>query len=170
MFRRWISTRNILKRLNAQIDASGAIVPKLANPTKKQLIKMLDRRWSAYIRNHGRCENCGTTNELTESHIIGRTYIKTRFDVRNNQCLCASCHGKFESQPISFARWIETTSCGKYVDTMIIQANNATIKPDYQLWLTLYDMTIKHKIELEELRQKLDQQILWSINDLLLVN
>lgn len=143
---------------------------RLKNPSKKQQVGMLDRRWSAYIRSLGRCENCGTANELTCSHIVGRTYIKTRFDPRNLQALCFSCHGKMESQPIAFARWVETTSCGKYVDTMLVQANNAVAKPDYNLWMTLHEEITKRGFTVEQSRQWLGDQILFSEYDLLLLD
>lgn len=142
---------------------------KLSNPTKKQLLAMLDRRWSAYIRTHGKCEHCGTTQNLTDSHIIGRTYIKTRFDPRNNQCICAPCHGTFESQPIMFARWVQSTTCGKHVDTMIVQANNTLIKPDYELWMVLYDAITTRKLTVEQSREYLGDQIMWQLNDLSLL-
>lgn len=142
------------------------MMAKLKNPTKTQQIKMLDRRWSAFIRSHGKCEHCGTTDNLTDSHIIGRAYIKTRFDPRNNQCVCWSCHGTFESQPIAFARWVESTTCGKYVDNMIEQANNATKKPDYELWFILYDAITKRKLTLEQSRELLDQHLMLEINDI----
>jgi len=145
-------------------------MPKLSNPSKTQRVKMLDRRWSAFVRSHGRCENCGTREALTDSHIIGRSYVKTRFDPRNNQCLCFSCHGKFESQPVAFARWVEGTSCGQYVDVMLLQANNSVAKPDYDLWQNLYDHVVGEKMSVEDARQYLGQQVLLSSYDLLLLS
>lgn len=139
---------------------------KLANPTKRQLLAMLDRRWSAYIRTHGKCEHCGTTQNLTDSHIIGRTYLKTRFDPRNNQCVCFSCHGTFESQPLKFAEWVQSTSCGKYVEIMSEQANHPTAKPDYELWFTLYEAITKRNLTVEQAREFLDQRIMLSIADI----
>lgn len=127
---------------------------------------MLDRRYSQYIRSHGKCEHCETKNNLTNSHIIGRAYIKTRYDPRNNQALCAQCHGHFESQPIAFARWIETTTCGQYVDTMLIQANNTLIKPDYTLWFDIYDIIRLREYNIEQTRQWLGNNILWNTLDI----
>lgn len=143
---------------------------RLKNPSKKQQVGMLDRRWGAFIRSHGRCENCGTTNDLTWSHIIGRTYIKTRFDPRNTQALCAGCHGDFSEQPTAFARWVESTSCGQYVDTMLVQANNTVAKPDYNLWMTLHEEITRRGFTVEQAREYLGQQILFSEYDLLLLD
>lgn len=145
-------------------------MPKLSNPSKRQQAAILDRKWSAYIRSHGRCENCGTTQNLTDSHIIGRAYIKTRFDPRNNQCLCFSCHGTFESQPIAFARWVESTTCGKHVDTMIVQANHPMAKPDYTLWARLYDEIMARGLTVENSREWLADNIMLTEYDLLRLN
>ena len=143
---------------------------KLTNPTKTQMIKMLDRRWGAFVKSQGKCENCGTANDLTWSHIIGRTYIKTRFDPRNTQCLCGSCHGKFGEQPTSFARWVESTTCGQYVDTMIVQSNNASVKPDYELWMTLYEAITMKELTVEQSREFLGDQIMLTIHDINLLD
>ena len=127
---------------------------------------MLDRKWSAFIRAHGKCEYCGTSENLTDSHIIGRGYFKTRFDPRNNQCICFSDHGKLEAQPITFARWVESTTCGQYVDTMIIQAN-ASPKPDYDLWVRIWDIIELRRYTLEQAREWLGQNIILNEFDLL---
>lgn len=144
-------------------------MPKIKNPTKRQQTAMLDRKYSLYVRSIGFCECCGTKENLTCSHIIGRAYIKTRFDVRNLQSLCAVCHGKYTSAPTAFARWVESTSCGQYVDTMIVQANNSTVKPDYQLWFTLYEAITMRGLTLEESREFLGQQIMFTTEDILLL-
>ena len=127
---------------------------------------MLDRKWSAFIRAHGKCEYCGTSENLTDSHIIGRADFKTRFHPRNNQCICFSDHGKLEAQPITFARWVESTTCGQYVDTMIIQAN-ASPKPDYDLWVRIWDIIELRRYTLEQAREWLGQNIILNEFDLL---
>lgn len=140
-------------------------MPKITRPTRQQSIRMLDTRWSAYIRSYGQCEYCGRRDTLTDSHIIGRSYMKTRFDPRNNQCICFSDHGMLESQPVAFARWVESTSCGQYVDTMTIQANSS-VKPDYELWFAIYDLIQTRQYSLEEARAWLGQHILLTTLDI----
>lgn len=71
-----------------------------------------------------------------------------------------------ESQPIAFARWIDTTTCGKYVDTMSVQANNTMVKPDYALWVAVYDIIKERGLSLENCREWLGDTILWSELDL----
>lgn len=141
-------------------------MPKISNPTKKQTVGILDRRYSQYVRSIGFCEFCGTKENLTCSHIIGRTYIKVRWDIRNLQSLCFSCHGRFESQPLKFAEWVLSTSCGQYVDIMSQQANNAMFKPDYELWLILYEAITLRGLTVEESREFLGQQILFKFDDI----
>lgn len=66
---------------------------------------------SKITRAKGYCENCGTTQGLTTSHIIGRKYSATRTLEDNLQCLCFRCHRRFTDFPREFSRWI-TQSIG----------------------------------------------------------
>lgn len=140
-------------------------MPKLANPTNKQKLKMLDTRWSTYVKKHGRCEAGTTGQTLTWSHIIGRTYLKTRWDPRNTHCLGANIHGTYTSNPLAFSRWVETTSCGKHIDTMQVQAYSPA-KPDYDLWLKIYEIITEREYKLEQTREWLGNNIMLSIFDL----
>jgi len=144
-------------------------MPKLSNPTAKQKRKMLDRRWSEWIVSHGKCEagsQIKTCNPcLTCSHIIGRTYVKVQFDPRNQQCICGTEHGILEHNPMLFAKFVESTSCGKYVNTMLVQANSMT-KMDYDLWFDIYRIVNERGYSLEESREWLGQTIMLSTLDL----
>lgn len=145
-------------------------MPKLSDPSKKQLRAMLDRRTSAFVRAQGKCEKTGVTHNLTNSHIISRTYIKVQFDPRNVQCITSTEHGILEGNPILFARYVEQSSCGQYVDTMLVQAHNASAKPDYMLWVKVWDTIEQRGYTLEQAREWLGQQILLSEYDLLLID
>lgn len=138
----------------------------MKNPTKTQQIKMLDRQWSLFIRSYGRCENCGKTQPLECSHIIGRAYIKTRFDPRNLQCLCKQCHGVFTHNPIMFAEFVRSSSCGQYVDIMQQQGHDTKHKPDYQLWQTILEAVTRKQLTVPQSREWLAQQPLWTLDDL----
>lgn len=143
-------------------------MPKLTNPDKRQMRGMLDRRSSAFVRSYGKCEMQGCDRkDLTNSHIVGRTELKVQFDPRNIQCLCAHHHGIFTHNPIMFARWIETTTCGKYVDTIQVQLNNRMAKFDYDLWFKVYKIITERHYNLEDARQWLGQELLWSELDIL---
>ena len=144
-------------------------MPKLANPTNKQKRAMLNTRWSKWVREHGKCEMNGWAGkcqgDLTNSHIISRTYVKVQFDPRNQQCACGSEHGILGGNPILFSRFVEQSSCGQYVDVMLVQAN-ATTKPDYDLWFKIYDIVTERKYNIEQAREWLGQNIMSTIYDL----
>lgn len=141
-------------------------MPKLSNPTSRQLRDMLDRKQSAHTRNYGKCEHCGTRDGLTNSHIISRKYIKVQFDPRNLQCLCGSCHGHFEGNPILFSEFVEQSTCGKYTDIMQIQGLDTKQKPDYELWIQVRNNIDSNHMNLEEARQWLGETLLWTTADI----
>lgn len=60
-------------------------------------VEKADREFSLWLRAKvGKCEKCGTTEGLTNSHYIGRREYATRFDPDNCDVLCFSCHSIFE--------------------------------------------------------------------------
>ncbi len=62
-------------------------------------IKKADIEFSKWLRNKiGKCEKCGTTEGLTNSHYIGRSQYATRYLELNCDCLCFSCHAYFEDR------------------------------------------------------------------------
>ena len=141
-------------------------MPRLSNPTNKQAIRSLDNKMKPFVRNYGFCESCGTQQGLTDSHIIGCGHLKTRWDPRNNQCLCwNNCHSKSETQPMVFSQFVDSSSCGQYVDTMTVQANART-KPDYDLWFKIYAIIKERGYDLEQARQWLGRHIMLCELDL----
>lgn len=51
------------------------------------------RKWTKEVLKVGRCEFCGSTEELEAHHIIKwADYPKGRIDIKNGQCLCHVCH------------------------------------------------------------------------------
>ena len=140
-------------------------MPKLSNPTAKQKVEMLDNRYRPYIKSIGYCEAETTGQTLDWSHIIGRTYIKTRWDPRNTQAIGHNIHGVWTDNPILFTRWVENSSCGKYMDTMQVQAYSIA-KPDYELWFKIYEIITERNYTVEESREWLGQNIMLNIYDL----
>ncbi len=120
----------------------------------------IDRLVSTYIRSIGKCEQCQSKDVLQNSHIIGRKYLKVRFDPRNCQCLCAKCHAIFEGNPLMFAEWVQQSSCGQYIDTMNVQAYDVSHKPDYDFWETTIKQATLDRKPVEQLRQELGQTII----------
>ena len=75
---------------------------------------------SKVVRTLGRCEKCGSPNyeSLQSAHIIGRKYNATRTMLRNQICLCASCHAHFTDHPLEFANWVMISNLEQYTGTM----------------------------------------------------
>jgi hypothetical protein len=64
---------------------------------------------SQVVRSRGRCENCGSTQNLQTAHIIPRRYAATRTDERNAYCMCARCHMRFTEWPNEWMCFISET-------------------------------------------------------------
>lgn len=75
---------------------------------RKRLMDWLDRKWSKIIKNRGKCEYCGSKGLLDPHHIVRRSHMDTRWDLKNGVCLCRICHTKlhnsqdFEEKLIEF--------------------------------------------------------------------
>lgn len=158
-----IEHNDYTRRAYAKIEALETMTK--ANDRK---IKQLDTKWREFVSAHGICESCGRPkDDLSWSHIIGRGHLKTRWDVRNLHCMCwFDCHQPYTDQPTAFSRFVESTTCGQYVDTMLIQANS-NFKPDCDLWLQVYDIAIAREYTLEQTREWLGDNIMLSELDLL---
>lgn len=51
------------------------------------------RQWTAAVLSKGRCELCGSTENLEAHHIVRwADYPRGRIDVNNGMCLCHECH------------------------------------------------------------------------------
>ena len=78
-------------------------------PSRKTLIKNLDKAVSEYIRKRdGQCVQCGTQERLTNGHIFTRRYHSTRWDISiygNNHCQCWSHNFSHTYQPYEYYKW-----------------------------------------------------------------
>lgn len=51
------------------------------------------RAWTKEILKRGKCEKCGSTNDLEAHHIIKWSdFPQGRVDIQNGLCLCHDCH------------------------------------------------------------------------------
>lgn len=51
------------------------------------------KRWTWEVVKRGKCEKCGSVDNLEAHHIIKwADYPKGRADINNGQCLCHGCH------------------------------------------------------------------------------
>ena len=53
---------------------------------------------------------------------------------------------------------------------MIVQSNNASVKPDYELWMTLYEAITMKELTVEQSREFLGDQIMLTIHDINLLD
>lgn len=61
-------------------------------PTRKRLIRDLDSLVSQIVRlRDGRCVECGSTEKLTNGHVLGRRSFATRFDITPDGDCHAQC-------------------------------------------------------------------------------
>ena len=83
--------------------------PKLGSNSskeRKKLIKQCDDLTSLIVRNRDkRCVCCGTTEQLTDGHLITRTCAIIRWDLTNNNCQCKRCNCLHEYRPERYTNW-----------------------------------------------------------------
>lgn len=77
----------------------------------------------AIVRSTGRCEACGSPNDLTCAHNIKRRHDRVRCDTRNAFCLCWPCHTHFEQHPDEFEQWVSESWAFRYMPDLIRKAN-----------------------------------------------
>ena len=61
-------------------------------PSKRTIIKKLDKEWSRVIRLRERCARCSTSENLQAAHIFSRRSLSVRWDLDNGIPLCYACH------------------------------------------------------------------------------
>lgn len=67
--------------------------PNLLNPNSMTWKKKADKAWAVKIRSIGYCEKCRATDkQLNAHHIIARTRLRFRHELKNGVCLCVRCH------------------------------------------------------------------------------
>lgn len=63
----------------------------------------MDRLFSSYIRQRAgnKCEWCTQPKKVLHCHhgVVGRRYLRTRFESDNAVCVCYSCHNFLEDHP-----------------------------------------------------------------------
>jgi len=112
-------------------------------PSKK-LIRKLDKVFSAYIRNKGKCEWCGKgkwRGQMQCCHIFSRRYHNTRWDELNCLCLCAGCHMKGHLEPIEFVEFVKEHLGKKVYEELRLKHNEVKKWKDWEL----EEMIIKFK-------------------------
>lgn len=114
-----------------------------------------DKLFSQIIRSQGRCECCGSTQNLQTAHIISRRFSKVRCDLRNAFCLCAKCHMRFTANPIEFAEYVASTWAQEHVPLMRERAYDVKGKVDWETTCEYLQNILDAKITLIEARNSL---------------
>lgn len=76
--------------------------------TRTSLKRKLDKEISRIVRARGNCAKCRKINNLQTAHIISRSNLAVRWDLKNCLCLCPDCHINFaHKNPILFAEFVQ---------------------------------------------------------------
>jgi len=87
----------------------------MKKPSKKTQKNKADRLWSEtiHIRDNEQCRYCGSKSAVNAHHIIGRTGLHLRFDLRNGILLCSKHHTmgnqSAHQNPIWFGDFLDAT-------------------------------------------------------------
>lgn len=77
---------------------------------EKKLNKALDNLWSKCVRKVGKCEFCGSKDNLQAHHLKSRVFYNTRWDPSNGICLCYQHHigdgVGIHKNTMPFAMWV----------------------------------------------------------------
>lgn len=86
--------------------------------TKKRqnYMRQADALFSKFIRERdGRCQACGTADNLQCAHIISRSYKAIRTHQWNAVALCRGCHVRFTHRPLEWEDFVESRWPGRWV-------------------------------------------------------
>lgn len=61
------------------------------------------KKWTKQVISRGKCEKCGSVENLEAHHIISWSeYPQGRIDIKNGQCLCLKCHTEVHRHDVSY--------------------------------------------------------------------
>lgn len=98
-----------------------------------------DKLCSLVVRSRGRCESCGSTQNLQAAHIHGRRFNATRVDLLNLWCLCATCHWRVDNHADEKLALAERT-IGLNAYHELKQKAEAGVKVSDAFWLERVEM------------------------------
>lgn len=104
---------------------------------KSKLKKIADDLFSKYIRaRDGRCQKCGTDQNLQCAHIFSRGYGQIRYDLQNAVALCRGCHRFFTDRPIEWEFFIKEKIGVPMYENLKVKALKHDKKIDYDEIIT----------------------------------
>ena len=118
-------------------------------------IDIADKLFSKYVRlQHKECLKCGKfgTGELgidglQASHFHGRRKESTRYDLKNVDCLCISCHKYFTELKTEYEAWKLEQLGQKEYDLLMLRANTPG-KRDRKMQAIIWKELLKNDFDL----------------------
>jgi hypothetical protein len=86
------------------------------------------------VRARGRCEGCGSTENLQCCHILTRSFAATRTDEGNALCGCAACHRRWTQNPLLFGDFVRAYLGPEHLERIQAKAY-AGVKANDAFWL-----------------------------------
>lgn len=86
----------------------------IKKPKKKPISywkKKADALFSKIVRARGKCEMCGKdvrAVQLQCAHIVTRSNLHLRHNLKNALALCATCHWRWHKEPLWAIGWFDT--------------------------------------------------------------
>jgi len=79
---------------------------------RAKLIRILDRLWqeAVCLASGRKCARCGSSLGVSGHHLIKRSNLVFRHDLRNGVCLCLYCHQRAEVYQMEFEIWLQKYS------------------------------------------------------------
>jgi 5-methylcytosine-specific restriction endonuclease McrA len=76
--------------------------------SRRWLVAELDRLVSVIVRRRDRrCVTCGEPRRLQCSHFYSRRYLRTRFELRNCNSMCAHCNRRHNEDLEPYSRFMQ---------------------------------------------------------------
>lgn len=82
---------------------------KRKKPTPRINREACERMWAKLVKIPGRCQLCGTTENLEAAHIVPRHFVWTRTDLSNGICLCRTHHREFHGDDALWQDYLDAT-------------------------------------------------------------
>lgn len=98
---------------------------------RKKLINQIDKAFKAWMKKTYplKCITCGTTDNLTWSHLITATKYATRWDKSNLTWQCASCNFRHEHYPEYYTSWFLNMYGKRAYDALVKRSWSREGKP-----------------------------------------
>jgi hypothetical protein len=106
--------------------------------SRRWLVAELDWLVSVIVRRRDRrCVTCGETRGLQCSHFYSRRHLRTRFDLRNCNAMCAGCNRRHNEDPEPYLLFmLERYGAGTVAELESLRDGTGKVT-DEELWQTL---------------------------------